>query len=73
MLNKYLEELFEGPCKGVRFSCHAHYHCSMSLNDLLLELILTIKHCHLQNEFVCSLFLDGPMPHKTEVTTGKGK
>ncbi|XP_019933710.2 phosphatidylinositol 3-kinase C2 domain-containing subunit gamma isoform X1 [Paralichthys olivaceus] len=40
LLNKYLKQLFEGPCKG--------------------------------NEFVCSLFLDGPGKVQENVATGAG-
>lgn len=69
LLNKYLKQLFEGPCKGVSSS----YCRLISLSDLLLYLALTCKPaslCHLQNEFVCSLFLDGPKTVQESVVTG---
>lgn len=66
LLNKYLKELFEGPCKGVSASSYCRYTLPSLFGDIAwvislnFSLIKSLCHCHLQNEFVCSLFLDGP-------------
>lgn len=64
LLNKYLKQLFEGPCKGVG-----------SVSDLsvssLIKSVSNLQTClALQNEFVCSLFLDGPKKAQDDFTTG---
>lgn len=65
LLNKYLKQLFEGPCKGV----------GSDLPDLSLSSLMSYgsnpQTClTLQNEFVCSLFLDGPKKDQDSFTIG---
>lgn len=62
LLNKYLKQLFEGPCKGVGSDLSQQLDVKSASNP---QTRLT-----LQNEFVCSLFLDGPNKDQGSFTMG---
>lgn len=57
LLNKYLKQLFEGPCKGVS-RCAGPLLASP--NQCNRSSLTGKPRLLLQNEYVCSLFLDGP-------------
>lgn len=65
LLNKYLKQLFEGPCKGVGSDppdLSQQFDVKSVSNP---QTCLTP-----QNEFVCSLFLDGPKKDQDTFTLG---
>lgn len=68
LLNKYLKELFEGPCKGVS-SCFCLLVASF-FNECKKSSLICKLHLLLQNEYVCSLFLDGPKEVQETLVTG---